>query len=74
MTSSIKNSNKTINWRDLSINKRYKIINISDAIKNKYGVSHILTLSDEDEKIIKVWSSSSLLEYLNSLLGKIFVC
>ena len=72
MASSTKNNNNVINWRDLPIKIHYQIKNISNAIKNKYDDSHILTLCDGRENIIKVWTTSSLLEYLYLLLGENF--
>ena len=72
MASSMKNNNNVINWRDLPINTTYQIKNISGEIKNKYGVSHILTLCNVRGNITKVWTTSSLLKYLYLLLGKNF--
>ena len=82
MTSLIKNNNKAIKWKDLPINKKYKIIDINDVFKSKFGNSYILTLSDKveilkmtdkEENIIKVWTTNSLLKYLDLLLKKDFL-
>ena len=72
MASSMKNNNNVINWRDLPINTTYQIKNISGEIKNKYGVSHILTLCDVRGNITKVWTTPSLLKQLYLFLGKNF--
>ena len=54
-------------FKDLNLNNSYTVEEYSAEFKNKYGVSHILTIKDNqtDEKI-KIWSNKMLTDYINN--------
>ena len=53
-------------FTDLKLNNSYTVEDYSAGFKNKYGVSHILTITDDQtgEKI-KIWSNKMLTNYIS---------
>ena len=53
-------------FKDLKLNNSYTVEDYSAGIKNKYGVSHILTITDnETDEKIKIWSNKMLTNYIS---------
>jgi hypothetical protein len=53
-------------FKDLTLNNSYTVEEYSAEFKNKYGVSHILAITDNQtgEKI-KIWSNKMLTNYIS---------